>query len=176
MLAGCSVTCHCARRLVAHNSPPLGQLLPPILQVPDLLPAAATSALKKLGLEVAAAGSLEEDGQPGDVVAAATLSMALEDATDFHAARHDSGDSGSTTSAQDVSASDSSSGDGGGGGEGGGAPGALSPEHLGRLWEEERAAWALLLDGALDPHMETQYLAGLRALLEARAKHSGRPG
>ncbi|KAL4450128.1 hypothetical protein ABPG77_010797 [Micractinium sp. CCAP 211/92] len=150
-------------------------------KMPEVLPAAATTALKKVGFEVASAASLDE-GNPNGAAALATLEAALDEAAEAHAAKtlssssSDSAPGGSESSpaAGGDAEGPASEGSSGGGGGGGGAPPAVSPEHLGRLWEEERAAWGLLFDGALDPHMEEQYLAGLRALLEAHRK--GQPG
>lgn len=149
------------------------------MQMPEVLPAAATTALKKVGFEVASAASLDE-GNPNGAAALATLEAALDEAAEAHAAKtlssssSDSAPGGSESSPAAGGDAEGPASEGSSGGGGGGAPPAVSPEHLGRLWEEERAAWGLLFDGALDPHMEEQYLAGLRALLEAHRK--GQPG
>ncbi|KAL4452452.1 hypothetical protein ABPG75_008114 [Micractinium tetrahymenae] len=138
-------------------------------KVPDILPGAAVAALQRVGLEVASAGGEEdEEGVASRAsIASASLAEAFEDAG-MPVGQGGSGSMAACSSGQSGSASGGS-----GSGDGSTAP-ALSPEHLSHLWEQERAAWSLLLDGALDSHMEPQYLAGLRALLEAQRR--GQPG
>lgn len=111
-------------------------------QVPELLPDVATEALKRVGIEVAASGDL---GAEAEAAAEAAASASADSRSDPGA--------GAAEAAAAAGAA---------------RPVALHPQQLPDLWEEERRAWALLLDGtAFGDHMEPLYLSSLKACLAA---------
>lgn len=104
-----------------------------VVQVPELLPEAATAALSRVlpavGIEVAVAGSADEEQ------AAAEAEAAVEAAVQAEAAE--------------------------GGSSGAAAAAAVTPELLPEIWAQEREAWSQLLDGsALSEHMEVRGRGG----------------
>ena len=100
--------------------------------MPELLPDVATAALKKVGIEVAVAGSTDE-------AAAASAASAAE--------------AGSGITEAGAPAAAEAGAQGGGAAEA--AAAVVTPDALLKIWEEEQQAWSMLLDGSgLSEHME----------------------